>query len=110
MYVIGNFVFFENASSAGESNILSNPNKGSVLTVEVQGTGSFKLDIQGLVNTEVANPTYTNLASIVAKTLTKSESITEPGVYWIGVDGVTKIKAVLSSVSGNVTVFGRIGE
>lgn len=110
MYVLGNFAFFKNASSAGESNVLSNPNKGSVLTVEVQGTGTFTLNIQGLVNTEYANPTYTNLAAIVAGKLSKTESITEPGIYWVGVDGVTEIKAVLSSVSGNVTVFGRLGE
>lgn len=110
MYVLGNFVFFKAASSAGESNVLSNPNKGSVLTVEVQGTGTFTLNIQGLVNTELVNSTYTNLAAITAKKLTKVENITEPGIYFIGVDGISEIKASLSNVSGNVTVFGRLGE
>lgn len=110
MYVLKNFVFFEDASSAGESNVLSNPNKASVLTLEVQGTGSFTLNVQGLVNVELANPTYTNLAAIVAEKLSKTESITAPGIYYIGVDGIAQIKATLSSVSGSVTVFGRLGE
>lgn len=110
MNVLKNFVFFRDASSAGESAVLNNPNHGSVLTVEVTGTGSFTLTMQGTVNTENDPMVYSNLAAINMAALAKSETITAPGIYAFGVDGINGIKAVLSGVSGSVTVFGRIGE
>ena len=110
MNVLKNFAFFKDASSAGESAVLNNPNRGSVLTIEVTGSGSFTLAVKGMVNTENTPPVYTNLAAIDMTTLSKAETITAPGIYAFGVDGINGIKAELSGVSGTVTVFGRIGE
>lgn len=109
MNVISNFKFFENASGSAESNVLNNPNKGGVLTIEVQAAGTISLAIQGLVNTELQNPTYTSLAAIDMNALKKATTITKAGIYAFGVDGINKIKAVLTSGSG-VTVFGRLGD
>ena len=110
MNVLKNFVFFKDATSAGESAVLNNPNRGSVLTVEVAGTGSFTLTIKGMVNVENNPPVYSNIAAIDMAALAKLETVTAPGIYCFGVDGVNGIKAVLSGVSGTVTVFGRLGE
>lgn len=109
MYVISNFKFFNNASGAAESNVLHNPNKSSVLTIEVQASGDIELEIQGLVNTEMVNADYTSLAAIDMNGLSVTKKITKAGIYSFGVDGINMIKAVLTSGSG-VTVFGRIGE
>ena len=110
MYNIRNFVFFQDVSSAGESNVWNNPNKGSVMTLEVQGSGTLDLEIKGVVNVEYANPTYTPIAAIDMSTLTKAVKITKPGIYSFGVDGIDKIKAVLNSVSGTFTVFAKVGD
>lgn len=110
MNVLKNFKFFEDATSAGESAILNNPNRGSTLTLEVTGTGTFTLAVKGVVNVEIDPPVYTNLAAIKMANFDVVETLTAPGIYCIGVDGVNGIKAVLSAVSGSVTVFGRIGE
>ena len=110
MNVLKNFAFFKDATASGESAVLNNPNRGSVLTVEVTGSGSFTLTVKGMVNVENDPPVYSNLAAINMATLSKSETITDPGIYAFGVDGVNGIKAELSGVSGTITVFGRIGE
>lgn len=110
MNVLKNFVFFKDASSAGESAILNNPNRGSILTVEVSGSGSFTLTMKGIVNTENVPPVYSNLAAIDMAALAKTETITAPGIYCFGIDGIVGIKAELSNVSGSVTVFGKTGE
>lgn len=110
MNVLKNFIFFKDASSAGESAVLNNPNRGSVLTLEVTGSGSFTLAIKGVVNTENDPPVYSNLAAIDMSALSKTETITAPGIYCFGIDGVVGVKAVLSNVSGSVTVFGKTGE
>ena len=110
MYNIRNFVFFQDVSSAGESNVWNNPNKGSVMTLEVQGSGALDLEIKGVVNVEYANPTYTPIAAIDMSTLTKAVKITKAGIYSFGVDGIDKIKAVLNSVSGTFTVFAKVGD
>ena len=110
MNVLNDFVFFDSATSTGESNILHNPNRGSILTLEVQGSGTFSLTLQGLVNKKIANPSYSTLAAIDISDYSVPDAITKSGIYCFGVDGVNDIKAVISSISGSVTVFGRIGE
>lgn len=110
MNVISNFKFFENASSAGESRIFYNPNKGSVLVLEIQATGDVEIEMQGLVNVELANPNFTSLAAIDLNSLSKTESITKSGIYAFGIDGVSQVRVVVKSITGSVTVFGRLGE
>lgn len=111
MNVLKNFKFFEGATSASESEILYNPNRGSILTLEVAGTGTFTITVKGSVNAELSPTAFSNLAAINMGTYVKAATITAPGIYAIGIDGVNAIKAVLSGTSGaNITVFGRVGE
>ena len=80
------------------------------MTIEVQGTGALDLEIKGVVDVELDNPTFTSLAAIDMSTLTKTTKITKAGIYSFGVDGIGKIKAVLNSTANAITVFGRMGD
>lgn len=110
MNSLNNFKFFSNANAIAESNVLSNPNRGSQLVLEVSGTAtSFTLEVKGKVDAE--NTNYTNLAIINASDYSTSSAITSNGIYIIGVDGIGGIKLNLTSISGgNVTAFGKLGE
>lgn len=108
MNVINNFVFFSNVSSTGDSNILKNL-RGSELVINVNGTATYILSIQGLVNIEDNN--WTALATINASDYSVANTITANGSYIIGIDGIAQIKVNISAISGgNVSVFGRLGE
>ena len=45
MKVLNDFIFFSDATAAGESNVLSNPNLGSQIIVQVSGTAT-NIDVQ----------------------------------------------------------------
>jgi hypothetical protein len=107
---LNNFKFFSGATAIAESNVLSNPNHGSQLVLEVSGTAtSFTLSVKGKVDAE--NIAYTSLGIINASDYSTSSTITDNGIYIIGVDGIGGIKLNLTAVSGgNVTAFGKLGE
>lgn len=106
MKVLDNFIFFSEASAAGESNVLSNPNLGSQIIVQAGGTAT-NIDVQILGQTDIFVP----LSCINMTTFDVDSKITAAGIYAIPVDGVCKIKAKVNVVAGGkVTVFGRLGE
>lgn len=109
MKVLNDFIFFSNASEAGESNVLSNPNLGSQIIVQVNGTAT-NIDVQILGQTDI-NADFVALSCINMTNFDVDSKIAATGIYAVPVDGVCKIKAKINAVAGgNVTVFGRLGE
>ena len=109
MKVLDNFIFFNESTVAGESNVLSNPNLGSQIVVQAGGTAA-NIDVQILGQTDI-NADFVPLSCINMTTFNVDGKITDAGIYAVPVDGVCKIKAKVNAVAGgNVTVFGRLGE
>ena len=109
MKVLDNFIFFSEATTAGESNVLSNPNLGSQIIVQAGGTAT-NIDVQILGQADI-NADFVPLSCINMTTFDVDSKITAAGIYAVPADGVCKIKAKVNSVAGgNVTVFGRLGE
>ena len=109
MKVLDNFIFFNEATTAGESNVLSNPNLGSQIIVQAGGTAT-NIDVQIFGQTDI-NSDFVPLSCINMTTFNVDSKITDAGIYAVPVDGVCKIKAKVNAVAGgNVTVFGRLGE
>lgn len=108
MKVLDNFIFFSDATSASESNILSNPNLGSQLIVQASGEAtSFEVQILG--QTDI-NADFVSLSCISMTNFDVGENISATGIYAVPVDGVVKIKAEIKSVAGGgITVFGKLG-
>lgn len=109
------FPFFREASSAGNSDIFGNNGYDS-LTLEVSGATGVSLKVQGCINLEDANKNpipdanlqWSDLAVINMKNFNVGSSISENGIYAIGVNGLAKIRVVLESVTGSVTVIGTL--
>ena len=109
MKVLDNFVFFNEATTAGESNVLSNPNLGSQIIVQAGGTAT-NIDVQIFGQTDI-NSDFVPLSCINMTTFNVDSKITTAGIYAVPADGVCKIKAKVNAVAGgNVTVVGRLGE
>lgn len=109
MRVKQSFKFFDAITTSAESNSLLNLYDGSQLVIQVEGTAtSFSIEVQGLVDGE--SNVYRPLAIINNFDFSILQEITEKGIYSIGVDGITKIKLNLISITGgNLTVFGKLG-
>lgn len=101
--------FLEEVSTPMNSNIINLPNGNSVACLEVRGTAtSFSFKLQGIV--DLKNEDDWSDIAYVSSTFTSGTNITEKGKYDFGVDGFSKIRVVLSSISGgNITVFGKAG-
>lgn len=108
MNTIKSVFFHKNASSPEVSQPIGNVNFGSQITIEVSGAETIQLNVQGTCNTYDDTNDWHDLAVIDAKSLSVKDSIAEPGVYYVGVDGLSKIRTNLKSTSGEVTVFGVI--
>lgn len=103
-----NFKFLEYAKTVTESNVMSNPNNGSQLLLQVTGSGvGVSLKVYGLIDNE--KDVFFELASINLKDFSTNNAITSNGIYAIGIDGISRIKVKVESItSGNVNVFGKV--
>lgn len=103
--------FFENVSATGAS-IKALPTLTSQLVLEVHGADTLSLKIYGTCykdREDSDSGVYTQLAFVDLSNFSSKTEITKPGIYQFGVDGIYKIKAVLDSTSGAVTVIGKAG-
>lgn len=109
MNIYNNFKFFDTVLTPQTSNVLSNVNQ-SQLVLQVGGTAtSFVIEVSGRVNIESAN--FETIGVFNNTDFSTSQSITANGIYTIGIDGYSEIKAEIKSVSGgSVTAFGKVGE
>ena len=108
MKVLENFIFFDKAISTGESNVLSNPNLGSQIIVQVGGTATaFEVQVLGQAD---INANFEPLSCINMGNFDVDNKITAAGIYAVPASGICKIKTIVNSVAGGaVTVFGKIG-
>lgn len=84
------------------------------LSLEISGEGSTTVVVQGCINTVDAKGQqladdqlqWTNLSMLDARDYSQKTSLTEKGIYYVGIVGVSRIRVNATSVSGNVTIVG----
>lgn len=113
------FPFFDSVKNPLSENRTSDSFKNNGydnMTLEISGTGSGTIVVQGCVNTLDANGnqkadadcSWVNLAALSASNLQKIESITEKGIYFIGVGGISRIRVNVTNISGTITIVGAL--
>ena len=100
--------FFLDATSAGESEVfLTN---GAQMTVEVYGEAStFSVTIMGQAALKPIDE-WTELATIRANDFDVNTKLTAKGIYFVALDGIGRVKAVIENTDGKISVSGKIGE
>ena len=103
------FPFFKGATAAGSSDIFNNYGNYTSLSLEVSNATAISLKVQGCINVEGiedANLSWTDLAVINNGDYSVSSNIAANGIYSVGISGLTKIRVVITSITGDVTVIG----
>ena len=103
----------EPLTEAGESKSVWN-NGYDNLAIELSGTGSAALSIQGCVNTvnaqgeqlEDADCSWTSLSVLKASDYSQVQQIEANGIYYVGITGISRIRVKATNVSGQVTIVG----
>ena len=111
------FQFFDSVkspvTSAGTSDSFFNIGYSS-MTLEVSGTGSIAgrveacmniLNSDGTAKTD-AQCTWTTLGILNLTSFAMGTSFSANGVYAFAIDGLARVRVVLTSVSGSATVVG----
>lgn len=88
------------------------------LSIEISGEGSATLVVQGCVNTVDANGQqlddasvqWTDLGMISAKDYSSKTQLTEKGIYFVGIVGISRVRVNATSVSGSVTIVGALSK
>lgn len=102
--ITNEIIFFENQTSPNLSKTLYNVNDGT-LVLKVEGeTTSLNINVYG--NPELTDDNFSLLRAINATTYKISNDITEPGVYWIDINGIRKSYVQINSINGSVNVVG----
>ena len=105
---LNTFLFHDDATSAETSAALSNPNSGSLLTIEVSGeSSSVELVVQG-VSDPNNDGQWSDLAILDSSNMDLLESINKNGIYLISIDGVKRVRTDLRDTNGRVRVFGTV--
>lgn len=104
------FVFFDSESTSSESSILSNPNRGEEMTVQVSGIGSSTISITFKGMADYKSEEFVNLAAISLSDFKVKSAITEDGIYSVPINGIGQIKAVCTGGVGAVKVYGMLIE
>nr|DAG36902.1 MAG TPA: hypothetical protein [Caudoviricetes sp.] len=100
--------FFTSTTSPSESAIfLTN---GSQMVVSIDGeAANFSVSILGQSALKPIDQ-WTELATISAKDFSVSTTMTSKGNYFVGIDGIGRIKAVINNTDGAINVSGKVGE
>lgn len=101
-------VFYDSENVTDELVVMENNNLGSQLVIEVRGSSSVVFNVEGIADPANADE-WNRLAVIKAKDYTVSTSMSDTGIYYVGVDGIRKIRVNPISVNGDVRVFGTLG-
>ena len=102
--ITNEIIFFENQTSPNLSKTLYNVNDGT-LVLKVEGkTTALNINVYG--NPELTDDNFSLLRAINATTYKISNDITEPGVYWIDINGIRKSYVQINSINGSVSVVG----
>lgn len=114
------FPFFnsvkERVSKAGVSDSVSNGDFGT-MTLEVVGDGSLNCTAEGAVNMIDKNGIsladddleWNNILMFDAS-FSKVDSITEKGIYYVVIKGMSRVRLNISTISGEFQIVGSLGE
>lgn len=88
------------------------------LSLEISGNGSATIVVQGCVNTVDANGkqlndneiTWTNLSMLDAKDYSQKAELTENGIYYVGIIGISRIRVNATDVSGELVIVGALSK
>lgn len=103
-----NFVFFDRTSESDTSNSLSNPNRGSQLTVQVSADSAFKVKFQ--CQTNIVEGVWADVSVIDTTDYAIKSEVDSAGIYIVAMDGIAKIRCVCESGLGDVVVYGVLVE
>lgn len=86
--------------------------------LEISGSGTATLTIEGCINTVNAQGeqmddddcTWTPLSTLSAKDYAKSSAISNKGIYYVGISGLSRIRVNVTSVTGSVIIVGSVGK
>lgn len=77
------------------------------IIVQVEGTGTFSLNLKGVVNPESEN--YILLNSVNMNDFSTSNNISKNGIYSFSGTGFSKIKCELVNISGgSIDVYAKV--
>lgn len=106
MTIINTHYFFNEITSAKESEITYNT-KGEALTLQIEGTGTG-MNIQVLGCADMASDEFHVLYGLDTA-YARSNAITKNGIYSYGIDGISKIKLLVTAMTGGkLTAFAKI--
>jgi hypothetical protein len=88
------------------------------LAVEVSGTGSGTIVVQGCINTvnadgqqlEDQDISWTDLSMLSATNYSQKATITENGIYYVAISGVSRLRIEATGVSGTLTIVGALSK
>lgn len=107
MKILDEKQFFTSATSSGEVLFLTN---GSQMVVSIDGEAvNFSVSILGQSALKPIDQ-WTELATISAKDFSVSTTMTSKGNYFVGIDGIGRIKVVINNTNGAINVSGKVGE
>lgn len=106
MITHNNFYFLDKVSVAIESPVTHNM-RGESLTLQIEGTASsMKLQVLGC--SDMASEEY-HILSGLDTTYNLLDTITKKGIYMYGIEGIAKIKVILTEVGGGeLSAFGKV--
>ncbi len=115
------FPFFNSVKNpvgkAGTSDALILSYLYSSMNIEVSGVTSGDISVEGCINT--LNPdgsvktdeecSWSKLSLIDLNGMKTIDSIPGDGIYALGVDGMSRVRVVINSISGSATIVGVAG-
>lgn len=103
--ILKDIYFFNQQTITGESSILSNENKGNVLSIQVSCSSSFNITVKGMIDSQ--SGIFNNLYVINMANGKTQQTLTSEGIYQIDISGYKRIKLVLNSIgSSPLTAYG----
>ncbi len=89
----------------------------STMNIEVSGVTSGDIIIEGcinILNKDGSNKkedecVWTKLSFVDLSTMTLGSSIVSDGIYSVGIDGMSRVRIVINSISGSATIVGVAG-
>lgn len=95
-------------ATAPQDGLIVSVNQGELITLEVSGdSSSFSIQVEALADSQ--NTNFSSISGINLSNFAIIDAITAAGLYQFSVEGLSKIKISLKSISGGaVTVFSRL--
>lgn len=102
---IAGFKFFDFSSVDSVSSILSNPNIGEAITIEVEdGGGEINITVQGRTDIE-GTDNWHNIAVIGLEDYSVASAIKKAGLYVVPFEGIQQCRMISNGAVGGFKVY-----